>query len=499
MSLYSPVGGFGDLGEMDPRELREIARALEDNALGIYRSGINYPLQGVGFDSNTLSPNGELSPLVPQSFQNTLDSTTFTEEDIVLWPRLAAMSVDATSPLHEYPLVHQYGSYGVDPFFAEGGIVGTSEAAFERKTVRVKYLMEVITLTDVAIMTGLAQPNPSALALRTNQGTLSLTQKLETLCLHADSALNPNHFDGIIPSIRRGAPNNHTDFQGEQATPQKLQEIVGTMVQPPLYGRPNVAFCDYGVFTTLANQASTYGRHDQMVQQNGQRGLYWGFDKLYLGTPYGRVELVPMPFLNERNTPMPRAMGDGAPTVPVFSVSEVSISASASKWRTTDINYAYWYIAEFYGDRGTCVTSPFGGATLTATDKAMQIDAADSGYAMSGSGGGRYYKLYRARVAAGAPAPTDISAYELVASHARNTSNAGATRVSDVGARKPGTSFIVFATMRQDTIQWTKYLPFTRRNFPTLDTTMKFGLMLFGAVTMKVPTKWWIGENVART
>lgn len=498
MSFNHPIGGAYDLGEVDYRDLAEWSQALENNALGIKQSGINYPLQGTPFDSNTLSPNGELSPLVPQSIQNTLDSTTFTDEDIVLWPRLQAMAVEATSPLHEYNLVHQHGSYGVDPFFGEGGIAGTSEAQFERKTVRVKYMMEVITITDVGIMTGLMMPNPSALALRTQQGTLSLTQKLETYCLHADSALNPNQFDGIIPSVRRGAPRNYTDFLGNQATPQKLQEIVGKLVQPPLYGRPNVAFCDYGVFTSLANQAATYGRHDQMVQQDGQRGLYWGFDKLYLGTPYGRVELVPMPFLNERDTPMPRNMGDGAPNTIVGAITEVA-APGATGWTSADVGYAFWYIAEFHGDRGTSVTAPYGGATLTATDKAHQHDFADSSYALAGAGGGRYYKVYRARVAAGAPAPTDLGEYHKIASQPRNTVNAGATRFNDVGLVKPETGYIIFATLRPDTIQWTKFLPFTRRNFPTLDTTMKFGLMLFGALTMKVPSKWWVCANVARS
>lgn len=495
MSYINPIGGPGDLGEMDLRELAEIGQALENNALGIYRSGINYPLQGQQYDSTTLSPNGELSPLVPQSIQNTLDSTTFTDEDIVLWPRIASMAVDVNSPLHEYNLVHQHGSFAVDPFFAEGGIAGTSEPIFERKTVRVKYMMEVIQLTDVAIMTGLAQPNPSALALRTEQGTLSLTQKLEHLCLHADSALNPNQFDGIIPSVRRGAPDNYTDALGLTTTPQKLQEIVATMVQPPLYGRPNIGLCDYGVFQSLVNQAAIYGRHDQMTPQDGQRGLFWGFDKLWLGTPYGKVELVPMPFLRPRQNPIARNMGDGPPAL--LAPTATLVVDATSAWRAADVGYGYWYIAEMYGDRGTTVTAPFGGLTMDATGKGFRFDANDSGYAITGTGSLKYYKLYRARVAIGAPAPTDLKQYYYVGSWARNASNAGDTRFVELNETKPNTSPIVFCTLNKSTIQWTKFLPFTRRPFPTLDTTMKFGLMLFGALTLKVPTKYWIVNNVS--
>lgn len=495
MSAINPVGGVGDLGEISVRELHEIWKALESNALGVYQSGINYPLQGQQYDSTTLAPNGELSPLVPQSIQNTMDSTTFTRDDLSLWPRIAAMNVDVTSPLHEYNLVHQHGSYAVDPFFAEGGIAGTSEPLFERKTVRVKYMMEVIQLTDVAIMTGLAQPNPSALALRTEQGTLSLTQKLENLCIWADSALNPNQFDGLYASIRRGAPDNYYNANGNPVTPQKLQEIVGTMVQPELYARPNVAFCDYSVFQNLVNQAATYGRHDQMVPQNGQRGLYYGMDKLYLGTPYGKIEIVPMTFIRQRKHPIPQAMGDGAPAVLVPTQTLTSV-LTASNWASADVGYGYWYIMEMYGDRGTAVTAAFGGATLDAAGKAFQLDANDSGYALSGVGSLKYYKLYRARVTAGASAPTSIKSYEYVGSWARNNSNAGDTRFIDYNATKPDTSPIIIGQFDMSTIQWTKFLPFTRRPFPTLDTTMKFGLMNFGALTMKVPTKWWWVDNV---
>ena len=490
MSLDSLLSN-GGTAEWSIRELREIAKSLEDAALGIRQSGINYPLQGTAYDSSALS-GGELAPMVPQSIQATLDSTTFTAEHIEFWKMLT--QVDVASPLHEYTVVDQHGSFAVDPTFAEGGIGGVSEPSFRRETVKVKYMMEVIQLTDVAIMTGLLGPSASALALRTEQGTLSLTQKLENLLFWSDSSLNANQFDGLYSSIRTRAPANYTNMSGSSVTPQKLQEIVAEMVSPELYSRPNVALCDFKTFNNLVNQAAVYGRHDQMTPQNGSRGLYWGMDKLSLGTPYGAVEIKPVPFIRQRQHPIATAQGDGAPNAITPSFTLLGATTD-SQWLAADTGYTYHYIIEMYGDRGTRPTVAGGAMTVATAGTAVQIDFADSAVATSGSGSIKYYKVYRARVASGASAPSDRTQYFWVGSFARNGANSGATRFTDLNAHRPDTCPIFLLECKPTTMQWTKFLPFTRRPIPTLDTTMKFALMLFGAFTLRVPSKQWVVDN----
>ena len=268
------------------------------------------------------------------------------------------------------------------------------------------------------------------------------------------------------------------------------------MVQPELYARPNMILCDYAHFQGWVNEAVTYGRYNQAEPQNGMRGLYYGQDKLFVGTPYGRVEIVPIPFLRQRKNPIARAQGDGAPTalVPTFARAA---STTGSDWQTADItsNYLY-YIIEMYGDRGTTPTVAAGGVQLTTAGDAMRIDIPDSAVASSGSGSIKWYKVYRA-ASATASAPTDLKQYEFVGSFPRNTVNAGATRIYDRNLHRPNTTPIILGQFDASTIQWSKFLPFTRRTIPTLDTTIKFALMLFGALTVKQSQKFWIIDNCA--
>jgi len=495
MSDFMQAAMNGSLGGQDfsIAELREIGKALEDAALGVARSGVNYPLQGVQYDSTTLSPNGELSPLVPQSIENTLVSTTFSEKHLKFWPSLA--SIDVTQPLHEYSLVHQYGGFAMEPFFAEGGVGAVGEPIFERQTIRMKYMMEMVSLTDVGVMTGLMGPDASAVAMRTKQATISLTHKLENLLFWADSRLNPNAFDGLYAQLERKAPNNVTNMYGASAGPTKLQEILGTLVSPDLYALPNKIYCSQQQFQAWVNEALTYGRFDQASA--GARSLYYGQDQLFVSAPgTGRIEIQPLPFLSQRRNPIKNAMGGaGAPAILTPTIARVA-SVTGSEWQSGDVDSKYlWYILELYGDRGTSVTTAAGGVQVVASGDGIRIRLPDSGYALAGDGSLKYVKLYRAATT-DAVAPTDLRQYEWVGSHPRNTLNAGATEIYDLNTFRPGTSPIFLGQFDPETINWYKFLPFTRRTIPTLDTTIKFALMLFGALNVRVPSKMWLLRNV---
>ena len=109
MSMYGGdlLGGITPGMEISIKDLRDLNNALRANAQShIRKGGVNYPMQGVGYDSNTL-PGGEFAPLVPQSIQGMLDSATFDEEHIVAWKLLS--KTPATSPLYEYNVRRSYG------------------------------------------------------------------------------------------------------------------------------------------------------------------------------------------------------------------------------------------------------------------------------------------------------------------------------------------------------------------------------------------------------
>src|SRR5210317_1262366 len=56
---------------------------------------------------------GNLSPLVPQSIENTLSSATYTMKELSLWPSIPKLQV--TNTLHEYAVINDHG-LDLEPF-----------------------------------------------------------------------------------------------------------------------------------------------------------------------------------------------------------------------------------------------------------------------------------------------------------------------------------------------------------------------------------------------
>ena len=123
----------------------------------------------VGYQSNSMG-NGSLAPIVPQSIEGTLASAAHTMRDLALWPMLP--KVQASNTLHEYAVISQHGE-DLDPFIAEGGgsSFGASASQYERKSVKIKYLAEKRSISDVSTLVGIVGPNADALAEETERGT----------------------------------------------------------------------------------------------------------------------------------------------------------------------------------------------------------------------------------------------------------------------------------------------------------------------------------------
>lgn len=495
------IGGGNDLlaglrpgEEISIKDLRELNQALRNNALmHLRKGGVNYPLQGVGYDSNTL-PGGQFAPLVPQSIQSMLDTATFDEEHIIAWKALSKVSV--SSPLYEYNVRRAWGSSAMSPFIREGGVPGISESNFERKTIRMKYAATFRQVTDPAAMTGLMHPSPSAIAVASMDGMMELVQKMEAAIFHADSGVNPLEFDGLYKSVRSGAPSNYRDAGGSPTTLEELQEILGRMVNPPLYARPTEVWVDHRVWQNLNNQMlAKYGRMDI----TRPRSAYGSVDEVWVGTSYGRIPVLAIPFLTHREHPITGTDGDGAPAAitPTYAFASAQ---TGSKFTAADISGVdFHYILEAVGDEGATKFAAGAAVTHTSSGGASNITVDDSSVPTYGSNSVRYYNVFRATVATGAGAPTDLNEYWFVGRYARNLAGSGGdkTLIQDLNAHRPQTSPVYILQNRRDCMEWVNFLDLTRRPITiSRSATTQFMIMLFGALKVGVPTKHWILDNV---
>lgn len=477
-------------------ELRKLNQALRASAmLGLRKGGVNYPLQGVGYDSGTL-PGGEFAPLVPQSIQPMLDNATFDDEHIVAWKLLAKTS--ASSPMHEYNVRRSYGSAALNPFVREGGVPAISESSFERKVIRVKYAATFRQITDVASMTGMMHPSPQAISIASMDGMMELVQKMESYLFHGDSSVNPLEFDGIYKSIRAGAPSNFRDAEGSVTSLEELQEIIGRMTNPPYYAKPTEIWCDHRVWTNLQNQMlSKYGR----MEISQQRDIYGGVGKLFVSTAHGNIPILSIPFLAHREHPISRPEGDAAPAVIVPTVA-YQASVTGSKFKTADVTGKdFHYIVEAVGDEGVVNFAATAAVSHSAAGGSTRFTINDAGVPSFGSNSIRYYNVFRADVATGAGAPADPNDFWFVGRFARNLVASGThTRFDEINEHRPQKSPVYILTNRRDCMEWVNFLDLTRRPITvSRSATTQFMIMLFGALKMGVPQKHWILDNVGYT
>jgi hypothetical protein len=498
-------GGLDPNAMMQLGELRRLNQALRDAARGtgpFYKGAVGYPQQGVAY-------TGEIAPLVPQSIQATLDSATFLQEHIKFWREVAKTNV--TSTLHEETRINQHGSMDLDPFIAEGEIGPLSEAEYERQVLQIKYLAEHIEVSDPATMVGALGVNRSVLAQRTQNGTLALMGKLERALFNADSLLSPLHFDGLDKQVSggatvgttlmhpygliiEGAATNYTDLRGLAATPQKLQEILGELVDDPNYAMPNVVYVPPKVYQALVNIATAHGRHDQLrAPADGGPSLTWGHKRLFIGGMAGQVEIKPCPLLMPKLTHNTTSVGSNAPATPVL-VSATPAANAYSKFTAADVaggDFDYQIVA--VGDRGVSAPLNVTGVTVAAGDRVPIIidDDAIPAPATDAVPGLRYYRVFRA------PAGT-TAGWQWAFNFPRATPG-GDTTIYDYNAFLPGTGRIYVGQNTQNVLEWSQLLDFTRRPLAQAKTTVPFLLMLFGSLWCKVPTKWWALHNASFT
>jgi hypothetical protein len=443
---------------------------------------------------------GELSPLVPQSIQSTLDSLTYTQDDLVLWKMISQFTVQAKSTIHEYAVRKSHGSEGLSPFARENRVGGFSKGEYERRTVRMKFLTEVFEVGEIASHVPLMNTGMSALDLITQERTISLMKKLEREIIWASSANDPLAWDGLYHSIDTLQPDHTTDARGDVITPQNLNEILAELIAQPNYAKPNTVLCTYEQHTTMANQAIPFGRSDLM--KGDTRQFFYQGDDVFVGTQKGKIKIQPVMFLENDRHPRRRSEGDGPPPALTGGAAPSPALAAAvtgSKFVAADIGFDYYYWVETVGDEGINISGVVGPFTPTAAGDACEIEIDDTGVVYEGTNSSRFFRLFRAKVPTGDPAPAaDPTLFWNVGEFARNAlGTGGISMITDKNLFLPRSAPMIIGEFSQETMQWTKFIDLVRRGFQIPRVLAQHvALLMSGAFVVKNPKKLWLYKNV---
>jgi len=475
----------------------------------------------VGYQAE-FSGGGSLAPIVPQSIEGTLASAAHTMRDLALWPMLP--KVQASNTLHEYAVIDSHGE-DLDPFIAEGGggsSFGSSASQYSRKSVKIKYMAEKRSISDVSTLVGIVGPNADALAEETERGTMSLLRKMEVQLFHGDEDVNGLAFDGVLKQVERDLDTarnayqfgrafseNQEDMRGASLTGQKLHEVLGELYSAPRFGSPDCIFMSPKAYSKLIADSAQNGRHDSMVLVNqGDQGVHTlgAGPRIHIMGPMGPVPVVAAPFISRRLAP-PQAASAGS-----------DITAAAAPFTTQDTQTAAQFLAAdavFGTENGWDATGtgnghdgefryvfvPVNKLGYGAPIISGVVDAHDDAVprfnlAAMQNGTPLYVRVYRAAKGAAASDIEVLRAAQLIG-EVQASEIIGADWY-DAGFERIDCDQVLISQMDPNTVEFARLLDFIRRPLAEVGAAKQFLLMLFGAPSVKVPKKNFVLRNVSK-
>lgn len=450
-------GDFGGPGagtsEADLDELNKALRAGDGQAV---------PDSGVA---------GALQPLMPESLDGTLASLTYTEEDHPLWK--AIFKARAYNTAEEFNQLLQVGQ-GEAGYMDEGDLPIEEDSTYRRKVTLIKFLGVTRRVTHVASLVRTAGID-SAIAAETRDGTTWLMRVLEEGLFFGDSSIIPQQFDGLKKLlIDGGAP-----VYDNRDAPLKVKLVNGMTAivrRRPNYGRVDCMFMSIGVKSDVVN--------DYFNLQRARFGEATKADGLTIDTmktQNGDVKLIDDIFIEEGREPFPAGLGKVTqrPLTPVLNGALTTPPDATSKFTAAD-NYIYKIVAiNRFGRSAPLETAAFASVAAERIDIPVQ----DGGQGTTG------YIVYRSTP--GGAASTCKEAFRVARTGATQT-------IQDGNADLPGTSIVFGLEMKPGTILWKQLAPFTKIPLATVDTSIRWMQVLYGAVEVRKPRHNFLIKNVGR-
>lgn len=419
---------------------------------------------------------GEGFPLRPQSLESMLKNLTFEMDEIKLFKTIP--KVPATNTVEEFNRLLSYSASGSrtfnQGFIQEGDLPEEQDSTYQRVYVLIKYLGVTGRVTHVANTIRAAHGN--VIALETMNKTMDLLKNLENALFFGDSTLIPEQFDGLYKLIGDGAPTNVIDLRGATLSEPVLNDVLLRIRDN--YGMATDGYFATGAFADLAKEI--YDR--QRFGVAPQPGVLGASVTAFQGQ-HGKIALHDHVFIQPSDTPATSALGNAAkrPLSPTISVQPANGANAASLFITADAGtYIYQVVA---GNRfGVSASVTTSAVTLVAGD-AVTMTVADGGQ------GTTYYEIYRS-VKGGAAGTSKLIT---------RVAKSGASQVvTDLNSDLPNTSKGFVLMQNAKSFSWAQLLPLTRIPLATVDTSLRWAQVLYGAVKMYTPAKNVVIKNIGR-
>ena len=432
---------------------------------------------------------GSLAPLMPESLEATLKVMTYSEKQIKFWRSL--FKSQATNTAEEYNRLHQVGT-GESAFITEGDLPEEEDSTYSREVTLVKFLGTTRRVSHVASIVKTAGIQ-NAIAQETKNGTLWLMRQIEHSLWYGDSSIIPEQWDGFRKLLIDGSSIIY-DMRGAPLTEDVINGLCGVVRSAPNYGQVDTLWTSIGIKSDLSN----------IVRVN-QRAMYGSVITMgnridTIETQHGALRIEDSVFIREGGKVEANGVGSASkrPIVPASLVLAVVAGPQAGSQFNTgsagvgsvtdEVRYAYSIVAINKYGRSAPVSAVLGGV-VSATDSVTLTITGGAGTKASG------FIIYRTNNSDGAGAHDATNAVEV----ARISATAGGDGLyTDLNANLPACSDVFGLEMSPNTLGFKQLAPFTRIPLATIDTSVRWMQVLYGAPVLYRPRHNFVIRNVGR-
>lgn len=421
---------------------------------------------------------GALAPIMPESLEATLQSLTYTNAKFPFWMKLQKSRAFNTA--EEFNQLLAVGS-GESAFIGEGDLPEEEDSTYKRNVTMIKFMGVTRRVTHVGSLVktvGVAD----AVAAATRDGTTWLMRHLEQQLFEGDSSLVPIQFDGLRKQlVDGGAPT--FDLRGAPLTIKIVNGIVSAVAQAPNYGEIDHLFMSVGVKSDLVNDNYQYTRGK--FGETTALGLK--VDEIQTQTLDTPVKLQGDVFLRETNVPIAAGVGNAAkrPLTPAAGGALAHGAHADSVFAAADAG-AYWYKVVAVNRYGRSTPLTFGASVAVVAGDRVSIPVVDGGQ------GTTCYIVYRSSKDA-----ADASDCKEIFRFART---GAAQTLYDYNSYLPGTSVVYGMELQADggSMVFKQLAPFTKLPLATVDTSIRWMMLLYGALQVRKPRHNCLLINVGR-
>lgn len=421
-----------------------------------------------------------------QSLESVMRITTHTQEHIKLWKKIPRMP--AYSTVEEFNIQSSYGHTRAGAFLKEAEAPQEQDAAYERKTLLIKYLGTQRSVSHQSTLVKTA--HGQAITIETQNGAIWLLQQLNRACYFGDSSIIQEAFDGIYTQINndtRARTRNIMDLRGGVLKPENVEEMCEIITSS--FGVPTDMLLANRAHSDLSKQYYAMQRVGLPVSPQQGTG---GFKLGVLQTNAGDIPLETDIFLRsgdpaaEEKLSPTSASSPRSPLAPTLAIAAVA-AAAGSKWEAGDVGN-WRYVVTALNRFGESARSNEVVGALAAAGDAFDLTITDGG----GADGATGYKIWRTKTVNGITL-TEEAMIEVP----RAPLIAASVVFRDLNDDLPGTSKAFLLNMNIQLIAWKQLAPMMKIALSTNGPHIRWMQLIYGALACYQRRKLGAFKNIA--